>query len=259
MGDYDTLMEPKVITKGWDYICITNNKKIKEKSGSVWKVFYTEDRKLSDSKLARKCKMLFWEMSVLKFRRYSVNIWHDANIQINCDLNKFIEKRNDDFYIMSHPDRVNALDEVNFCIKRKKSDERIIQKQMQQYIKDGFPDNIGLCASGLMIRRDTPAVRRLMKLWFDQVLKYSERDQVSFNYALWKRPTQVNYIPFNTIITKFIKRAHKKLFEERKKAIEQDIEKILIGFINDHKILNLSISPFNSLDGSIDTKISYEI
>ena len=42
-GDYDNLNEIKNIEKGIDYICYTNNKKIKSKT---WKVKYITDDSL---------------------------------------------------------------------------------------------------------------------------------------------------------------------------------------------------------------------
>lgn len=257
IGDYDVLMEPKIITKGWDYFCITNNKKIKAQSGSVWKIHYIEDKKLTDPKLARKIKMLFFEVSVLKFKRYHVNIWHDANIQINCNLNKFIEGRNDEFYIMSHPERLNVLDEVNFCAKRDKGTPDIMNRQMQDYIADGFPDNAGLCASGLMIRRDTPKVRRLMTKWFNEVKKYSKRDQISFNYVLWKNPIPVNYIPFSILKDEFIKRPHKHIFDDKMSKIYAEVKSMFTYFMEENSFSKVIIDGKFEVNKS-DIKITYE-
>jgi hypothetical protein len=258
MGDYDVLMEPKIITKGWDYVCITNNKKLKVNPNSVWKIFPIEDNKLNDAKLARKCKMLFWETSVLRFKRYAVNIWHDANIQINCDLNKFIEGRNDDFYIMQHPERLNVLAEVNFCAKKDKGTPEIMNKQMQDYIADGFPDDAGLCASGIMIRRDTPKVRKLMSKWFSEVKKYSKRDQISFNYVLWKHPISVNYIPFSILKNEFLKRPHKHIFDDKMAKIYAEIKNMITYFMEENNFSTVIVEGEFNKDKKSDIKISYE-
>lgn len=54
-GDYDNLIELKNKEKGIDYLCFTNNKRIKSKT---WKVIYIEDKTLTDVQLARKTKIL---------------------------------------------------------------------------------------------------------------------------------------------------------------------------------------------------------
>jgi hypothetical protein len=50
----------------------------------------------------------------------------------------------------------------------------------------------------MMIRRcGHPGVRRLMEVWFAQLLRWSCRDQVAFNYALSRCPeVAVQYIPY---------------------------------------------------------------
>lgn len=258
MGDYDTLTEPVVITKGWDYICLTNNHALKVNSNSIWQVFPIVDKKLSDVKLARKCKMLFWNIGPLKYRRYDINIWHDANIQINCDLNEFTEDMNDYLYILNHPERFNILDEVNFCVSKDKGDKNVLFRQMQHYISDGFPDKEGLCGSGLIVRRDTPNVRRLMHKWFDEIKKYSSRDQVSFNYVLWKYPIPINYIPFNTINTKFIKRFHNRAFIFRINKLQNEIQKMIFQFKEENKFDQVFLFGQYWKDKN-ETKINYEL
>lgn len=235
MGDYDVLYEPKVISSGWDHICFTNNKSIKKKPGSVWTIKYVSDKKLSDEKLARKVKMKYWEF----LKGYDINIWIDANIQIKHNLNAFMAGKNDSFYIMNHPDRITALDEVNFCVNRDKDKSNILHKQMQDYIADGFPDKDGLCASGLIIRRHNVSIMNLMIEWFNQVKKYSHRDQISFNYSAWKVGfTGINYIPFTTINSHFTKRSHKKKMNEQLKSITDEFKKNMDYF-----------SSSNSMDG----------
>ena len=54
-GDYDDLNEVLVKEEGIDYICFTNNKKIKSKT---WKVIYVENGNLDNCHLARKLKMI---------------------------------------------------------------------------------------------------------------------------------------------------------------------------------------------------------
>lgn len=257
MGDYDVLMEPKIITKGWDYLCFTNNKKLKANPNSVWKIYQVEDKKLPDSKLARKVKMLFFDVSVLKFKRYRINIWHDANIQINCDLNKFIEGRNDNLYIMQHPDRLNVIDEVNFCVKKNKDDENLLFSQHQHYISKGYEDNNGLCASGIIIRRDVPSVRRLMIAWFKEVLKYSHRDQVAFNFVVWKSNIHINYISFSILKNEFFKRLHKHVFDDKMDKIYTEIKGMIIYFMNENNFSKVVIKGEFEVNKS-DIKITYE-
>ena len=70
-GNYDNLIEINK-EKGIDYLCFTNNKKIKSKS---WKIIYIEDKKLTNVELARKVKILGNEIT----NKYDITIWKDGN------------------------------------------------------------------------------------------------------------------------------------------------------------------------------------
>jgi rubrerythrin len=53
--------------------------------------------------------------------------------------------------------------------------------------EEGFPENYGLLQSNIMFRKhNKEACIKLMKTWSDEVVNNSHRDQLSFNYALWK-------------------------------------------------------------------------
>ena len=61
-----------------------------------------------------------------------------------------------------------------------------MQKQIDLYKKEGFPKHFGLNETNVIIRRKNESVRKVMDLWEDFLRKYSHRDQMSFNYVLWK-------------------------------------------------------------------------
>ena len=43
-----------------------------------------------------------------------------------------------------------------------------------------------------------------MKLWYDQIDKFSYRDQPSFSYTLWKYPIDVSFVNFRKTYNLFI-------------------------------------------------------
>ena len=65
---------------------------------------------------------------------------------------------------------------------------------MAAYCAAGFPDSAGLSANGIMIRRRTDATISLGRAWWDEVSRYTLRDQLSLQYLLWKHDIACRYI-----------------------------------------------------------------
>ena len=58
---------------------------------------------------------------------------------------------------------------------------------MDKYQKEGYPKHNGLVASGILFRNHHDKdVIKVMEDWYSEVVYYSFRDQLSFNYVCWK-------------------------------------------------------------------------
>lgn len=91
-----------------------------------------------------------------------------------------------------------AYDEANVCIKLKKDKQEIIRKQMDGYKKEGFPLRYGLSENNIIIRfHNSIDCVKLMDLWFEEFKTKSKRDQLSFNYCVWKTKTKIKYYDGN--------------------------------------------------------------
>lgn len=198
-GAYDQLIDPRVITPDFEYICFTNNKNLISRA---WKIIHVEEPDLDNVRFARKIKILFHKY----LQNADFSIWVDGNFTINCDLNKFLScyYKGGDFATFEHPDRNCFYEEAKACIRLKKDNANLINKQVAQYQSEGFPKDFGMISSGLMIRKhDNLDIQNFMELWFDQVLHRSRRDQLSFTYTLWKHPIHAQLLPFNEVLKKY--------------------------------------------------------
>ena len=185
MGDYDTLKEPRVITNGWDYICYTNNKKLKSKN---LEIRYIENEGYNNARLARKV----WILNHIYADGYDLSISTGAQLQVTGNLDKFVKKvlPNDDsidMAIPSHLVRDCIYQEAMKVKAKKKDDPKIVDKRMAFYKKDGYPPNNGLVRCGIMVRKHgRENLIEHCEKWWEQIEKFSHRDQLSFNYVLWK-------------------------------------------------------------------------
>jgi hypothetical protein len=177
--NYDKLKTPNVITKGWRYICFTNNKNLKS---DVWEIKYVNNKVLSGVKAARIIKIRFYD-----YIKSDLSIWCDASMLIDCDLNEFVDKyHKDSLTLMQHPSRNCVYYEGAACVHLKKDAFITIDTQLKKYLSEGMPKHYGMVQTGVMIRDNTVEVRNFCKKWADEVLKHSCRDQLSFNYIQWK-------------------------------------------------------------------------
>ena len=191
-GEYDGLNEIEEKERGIDYYCFTNNQNIKS---NTWNVIYIEDPNLSNIELARKTKILGHP---LINEKYEILLWMDGNITFIKKIKDFIKaylKPKDAFVAFKHGERNFVKDECNFCIRLRKEKREKIEKLLEYYKKEKYMDNNGLIESTVYIKRPhDKLVQETMNLWFSMIVNYTTRDQLSFNYCIYKTGLQVKWI-----------------------------------------------------------------
>ena len=202
IGNYDDLEEPKYIPEGYDFICFTDQD-IK-KPNSVWKIRQVLPLYEDNTRTARKYKILPHRF----LSEYDVSIWTDGNELIVGDVdklqNQFLNDKNMAVYNhMSCWDRRNCVyqeaqaifDLGNRDSNNWKDNPSIIIKQMERYNLEKYPPNNGLIVSGVMFRKhNNQNIIKAMEFWWQELKRGSKRDQLSFDYSMWKTNTQFNWI-----------------------------------------------------------------
>jgi len=125
------------------------------------------------------------------FRDYDYVVWVDANVLIECDLQKYCDilRNSDDVPLagIPHPMRDTIAAEAVEVVAAKKDDAEVIDLQMARYREAGFPDADGLIETNFMItdlrHRQSEAI---MLGWWNEIEAGSRRDQLSLNYVLWR-------------------------------------------------------------------------
>ena len=193
-GNYDKLLEPIVYDKNIDYICFTDNSRLCSK---YWRILPipAELKYLSSVKQQRIIKICPHRYLS---KQYNTSIWIDGNFQIVNSLNEFIKQYDLNkypFYVRLHPGRNCIYKEAQAVINRQKENSDIIRQQMQKYKNEGYPENIGLVETGIIIRRHNDKKCILIdNTWAEELLLNSHRDQLSFNYICWKHKFIPGYL-----------------------------------------------------------------
>lgn len=201
-GNYENLKEINNIEPNIDYICFTNNKKITSKR---WEIRNIPDylNELDEVRKARCIKVL----PHIFLPEYDVSLWIDGNIEIKGNLTEFInehiEKSN--FLTTKHPDRICVYDESVAVLKLKKDDESIVNKQMDKYRRQLYPEKYGMVQTNVILRKhNEKEIIKICNEWWNEILKHSKRDQLSFNYVCWKnQDVNVEIINPTIILSKY--------------------------------------------------------
>lgn len=201
-GDYDDLHEVEIIEKNVDYLCFTNNKKLKS---NTWKIIYIEDEKLDNQRLSRKIKMLGHPYIL---EHYEISVWMDASVIFKSSINDFVKKYFDSkkapFSAFVHHSRNCIYEEANACIKARKDTRENIERHINFLKQENYPKNNGLYEMTVFIKEhNNPIVKETMRLWFQMICNYSKRDQLSFMYCVWKTGMKVNPIFLNVWDNKY--------------------------------------------------------
>ena len=145
-NNYEPVREPVIITPGWDYVMITDND-LKSKHWDIKKIESSYNSHIT----ARNTFI----NSQKYFSDYDLIVMIGGQIQVNCNLDNFIEK-----YINLDYD-INILNHCRNCVYKEadeikkfmKNSVDMINLQMKRYRDDGMPEKFGLWASGIIVRK----------------------------------------------------------------------------------------------------------
>ena len=130
-------------------------------------------------------------LSHLYFPRAEMTVWCDSN-RYCCATAQQLEDAVGDAEIglFRHESTTCAYHEAKDCYGRHDYQERL-EAQTAHYRLSKFPKNYGLYNGYFIIRRNTPAVQAFELAWWEQICRFSSRDQISMPYALWRTRPKV--------------------------------------------------------------------
>lgn len=201
-GDYDCLYDVEYPELEYDYVCFTDNPDIEK---GIWKIkdIPEELKDLSKVKQQRCIKI-----NAHKYlSEYELSVWIDGAIKLTGSVDKYVKEHCDKneahIFIPKHPNRDCIYEEMKACKALKKDKIEIMQPQIDRYISEGYPKKYGLVQSNIIIRyHNEDDCKLLMEKWSEELLNGSHRDQLSFNYCLWKLPdSKVSFLNRTTCQT----------------------------------------------------------
>lgn len=131
-----------------------------------------------------------------QFSDTEYSIWIDGSISLLKPPEKLIERylRDHDIAVFKHPMRDCIYGEAMKCAVAGLDDPEVIIEQVSTYERAGYAKNKGLCECGVILRRHTSKVKEFNEAWWSEYCRHSNRDQISFMYAVDRVGIRVNMI-----------------------------------------------------------------
>ena len=128
---------------------------------------------------------------------FEETLYVDANIQLLRDPAPLFDVNlsNGDIAIPYHMERGDIRDELNACLRTGKvgnDDYKSMLLRLRFYEEQSMPRR-HMTENNVIFRRNSPAVRWAMKVWWDEVRQGMPRDQIALPYALHK--TGIDVVP----------------------------------------------------------------
>lgn len=210
-GSYDSILQPRVVAPGWDYVMF-----VEKGVSDVGKSAVTEANAQGVEKVG------VWEIrhvdqdhggSIATSRYYKLNpqavlpeydwwLWIDGNIEILDDtLYRCAEKAIESseacgdeaksacgvYFGLPHPVRDDVAEEVLRAHRsRMISYHNSIKLIDFLYKQEGLPRRCGMLENNIILRKNCPAITEFNSLWWCMLQKFPPRDQFTNAYCLWK-------------------------------------------------------------------------
>lgn len=161
-----------------DFVCFTDDEDLRS---DFWKIVVVEKSLLDPHRRSKSFK----HRPHLLFPKHECSLYVDNTVELTASPATFFKQlkiNNSSFMMFRHPDRNCIFDEAEIVKSLGLDDSQLIDKQMDFYRRSGFQKMSGLHATTVMLRmHNEPEVKAAMNEWHDQVLRYSKRDQLSFD------------------------------------------------------------------------------
>jgi len=197
-NDYDNIHEisaHRYVNLDADYVCFSDNDTlVKQRRVGIWQIRPLQFRELDSTRNNRWHKF----MPHMLFPEYKRSIYIDANIDILTPwLFEEFEKRQIPFMLPRHGWRDCVYNEYDTVISLFLDDLNRVKDELKLIRKAKMPKKFGHTENNILCRdHHNQQIIKIMDEWWDMVVTYSRRDQLSLCYLLWKHGFKLSEMTF---------------------------------------------------------------
>ncbi|MBK4346475.1 glycosyltransferase domain-containing protein [Lacisediminihabitans changchengi] len=182
IGRYEQLNEqPVALETDIEFICFTDDEQLTSKTWNIRLI--TPRFPLDTIRSARYLKVRGPEI----LGDYDETLWIDNSVRLRATPNLLLDEwlRETDLAIPGHSWRTSVIGEFDAVAADGYDDPSRVYEQLIHYstIVPAVLEEVPYWTA-LLARRRTSEVDAAMQLWWDHLLRYSRRDQLSVNFAL---------------------------------------------------------------------------
>lgn len=141
---------------------------------------------------------------------YERSIYIDGNIALSNtftqDILDIFLSKTQTMICFSHPDRQSVLEESTKVIELKLETKDNVDKLLTLLSEDKFQDNVGLTETNVLIRKHKQ-IKEFSEEW-TRCIEVCRRDQLSFDYLLWKHKLNHKRLSHDTKFRLILKAKH---------------------------------------------------
>ncbi|CAI7783367.1 unnamed protein product [Closterium sp. NIES-54] len=159
----------------------------------LWRIVIVKDLPFVDQRRNGKIPKI---LTHRLFPRARFSIWVDSKYQFRRDplgvLDTLLWRQQPraEFAISEHGARSCIYAEGEAIVRKHKAQPEEVAVQLNQYRTEGLPVNAtyngkkALAEASIIVREHTAATNLFMCLWFNEMVRFTARDQLSFGYTL---------------------------------------------------------------------------
>ena len=184
-GNYDRVFPPVRTEKGMDYVLVTENPRMSVRG---WRTHLVDCSGFATPKAAN---LHFRALAHQQICDHDASCYVDGNVRVIDGVRNLLNALCDNgaaLGVFPHSRRSNVASEIEACIAEGKvSDAKSLRLEGQEYVDDGFNDDLGLVETTILLKNHHASqLDAAMRLWNGLYQRHLSRDQVSLPYVLWK-------------------------------------------------------------------------
>jgi hypothetical protein len=175
-----------------DFVCLTDDPSLRS---DTWQVIPVVPRLPTDLVRSERYLKIVGHPALAAYDR---SLWVDSAVELRALPETFVDAWLEDSDVAAplHTFYRSVLDEAEASIDLGKDDHLRVFEQLAHYL-DSSPVAIegNPHWTALLARRRTPKVEAAMTTWWEHVLRYSRRDQLSFGVAMAASDIRLSSVP----------------------------------------------------------------
>lgn len=180
-----TLRDPPVVHAGVDYIAFTDQD---TRSLKVWQIRPIIPYTMASMFTNRRNAKVFKILPEIFLGEYDATIYHDGGhfclMPPSEIFDTYMPGQTDDLAVFKHRWNTCVYDEGVDIIKGNRDLPGIVNAQLKAYRNSGYPEHNGLFELGVIIRKRSYRNTLINLRWWEQICKWSSRDQLSFPFVM---------------------------------------------------------------------------